>query len=275
MTTDIKALIKSDSFKQSLAQGMAECMTPERLTRVALTAIHKTPALMQCSKESISICLLDCAALGIEPDGRRAHLIPYGKTCKLIIDYKGIAELVRRSGEVADLHADIVCENDEFEYEYGTNQHLTHKPSIKDRGEVYAAYSFVKLLNGEGSFDVMSADEISAIRARSKAKNDGPWKTDPYEMAKKTVFRRHSKWLPLSVATRDKIDRHSGDDIILPTERNITQDVDAPDPWDAEPGKPSEPQEPQEPDGGEPEPKITKGDEATEDFLAELGVRDD
>jgi len=141
---------------------------------------------------------MDCSALGLEPDGRKAHLIPYGKVCKLIVDYKGLVDLARRSGEIADIHADVVCENDFFEYSFGTNGNLEHKPAIKEKGVVIAAYSYVKLKDGSSSYEVMNLEEINAIRKRSKASGSGPWVTDWNEMAKKTVFRRHSKWLPVS-----------------------------------------------------------------------------
>jgi recombination protein RecT len=46
--------------------------------------------------------------------------------------------------------------------------------------------------------EVMTMDEVLAIKSRSRSGNSGPWQTDFNEMAKKTVFRRVSKWLPLS-----------------------------------------------------------------------------
>jgi recombination protein RecT len=194
-----------------LAEVLPKHLTPERVVRIALMAMLKTPALRTCTKMSLVQCILNCSSMGIEPDGRRAHLIPFndrksGLTiCTLIIDYKGMVELVRRSGEVSDIHSDVVCENDHFEHQYGSGSHLVHKPALK-RGKVLAAYSYVKLRDGSESFEVMSAEEIEAIRKRSKAANFGPWVTDWSEMAKKTVFRRHGKWLPFSSDIRQVIE---------------------------------------------------------------------
>ena len=210
---DIRSLILSDSAKKQFAQALPRHLTPERFTRIALTAINRTPKLMQCAKESLLTCLLDLSQLGLEPDNRKAHLIPYenrklGRTiCTLIIDYKGLVELARRSGEISDIHADVVCENDHFEYSFGTDGRLVHKPAIKDRGNVIAAYSFVKLKDGSSSYEVMNKEEVEAIRERSKAGATGPWVTDWKEMAKKTVFRRHSKWLPVSPEFQEAIDK--------------------------------------------------------------------
>lgn len=203
---DIRSVLTK--MQPEFRDALPKLLTPERFTRVALTCINKNPKLLGCTQESLLACLLDCASLGIEPDGRRAHLIPYGDKCTLIIDYKGIAELVRRSGDVADLHADIICENDDFDYMFGTGAFLRHKINIrKPRGEVVGAYSYVKLKDGAESFDVMGVEEIEAVRKRSRSGNNGPWVTDKAEMQKKTVFRRHSKWLPLSPELRDKIEK--------------------------------------------------------------------
>ena len=194
-------------MKNQFALALPKHITPDRFMRVALTAINKTPKLLQCTKESVLACLMDCSQFGLEPDGRNAHLIPYGNQCTLLIDYKGLVALARRSGEISDIHADIVREADKFEYSFGTEGKLIHRPALENRGKVIAAYSFVKLKDNSVSYEVMSIDEINAIKERSKAKTSGPWITDYNEMAKKTVFRRHSKWLPLSSEFQEAIER--------------------------------------------------------------------
>lgn len=147
-------------------------------------------------------CLLDLSAFGLEPDGRRAHLIPYKEQCTLVIDWKGLAELAMRSGIIAKLHADIVCENDVFAYNLGeiTRHEIDFR---KPRGDMYAAYALAQTKTGEVFVAVLSKDEIDAVRKRSRSGSSGPWVTDYAEMAKKTAFRRLSKWLPLSAEFRD------------------------------------------------------------------------
>lgn len=194
--SDIVALVNSKEMRAQFAKALPRHLTPDRFIRVVTTILNRNPKLKKCTQSSLMACLLDCSQLGIEPDGRKAHLIPYGDQCTLIIDYKGLADLARRSGEIADLHADVVGENDTFEYSYGVGGSLMHKPNLKDRGKIIAAYSFVKLKDGSVSYEVMGVDEVNSIKKRSKAGNAGPWVTDWSEMAKKTVFRRHCKWLP-------------------------------------------------------------------------------
>ena len=151
-------------------------------------------------------CLLDLSAFGLEPDGRRAHLIPYKDQCTLVIDWKGLAELAMRSGIIAKLHADIVCENDEFEFNLG--EITCHKIDFrKPRGDMYAAYALAQTKTGEVFACVLSKDEVDAVRKRSRSGTSGPWVSDYNEMAKKTAFRRLSKWLPLSAEFRDAQER--------------------------------------------------------------------
>lgn len=202
----IKQTLTSEAMREQFARALPAHLSPERFCRIAITALTRTPKLQDCTKESLMRCLLDLSAFGLEPDGRRAHLIPYKDQCTLVIDWKGLAELALRSGLIAKLHADIVCENDAFEYSMG--EVTQHKIDWKQpRGEMYAAYAMAQTKTGEKFFAVMSKDEIEAIRKRSRAGTSGPWVTDYNEMAKKTAFRRLAKWLPLSAEFRDAIDK--------------------------------------------------------------------
>lgn len=217
---DFKALVESDHFKAQLTAALPAHLTPARFIRVLLTATIKTPDLLKCTQESIFKCVFDCASSGLEPDGRRAHLIPFRNNakgtyeCTLIYDYKGLAELAMRSGVVSSIHADIVCENDVFEEDRG--QIVTHKINRKElRGEMYAAYCLIRMKDGTEKAEVLSRFEIEDIRNRSQGyqafvkgfTKSNPWDTDPGEMWKKTAARRAFKWIPLSPEIRESIER--------------------------------------------------------------------
>lgn len=149
--------------------------------------------------------MLTLSQMGLEPDGRHAHLIPYGKECQAIIDYKGLVQLALRSDQVAKIHADVVCENDDFEYDLGAiNRHRID--FRKPRGNVFAVYAMCEMKDGSIACEVMSKTDVELVRSRSRAGNSGPWVTDWNEMAKKTVFKRLSKWLPMSSEYRDAVD---------------------------------------------------------------------
>src|SRR5207248_657462 len=122
---DVKGLINSDHFRHAVAASLPSHLKPDRFIRVALTALTRTPKLMQCDQGSFFQCLLSLSQLGLEPDGRNAHLIPFENRkrnvteCQLIVDYKGLVDLAMRSGKIAYNHADKVCQNDVFEYDRG------------------------------------------------------------------------------------------------------------------------------------------------------------
>lgn len=210
--------LRGEALKSAITEVLPRHCSPDRFMRMAIQALNRTPDLAKCSKTTVIRCLMDLSMYGLEPDGRRAHLIPFKRNkkdakgnwsteyeCTLIIDYKGLVELVLRSGQVKRIHADVICENDTFAYDLG--EVSKHQIDFsKPRGAVYAAYSLCELKDGGVQSVVMTRDEIEAIRARSKSKDNGPWVTDWNEMAKKTTFRRLSKWLPLSTELRDAIE---------------------------------------------------------------------
>ena len=102
-----------------------------------------------------------------------------------------------RSGKISTLHADKICDNDVFEFNAGkVDKHIIDFK--KPRGKAYAYYAKAEMKDGSSKAEVMTLDEINGIKARSKAGDFGPWKTDFDEMAKKTVFKRLSKWLPMN-----------------------------------------------------------------------------
>ena len=112
--TSLKGLLTQDNIKAQFALALPKHLDAERFTRIAITALTRTPKLQDCTQESFFRCLLDLSAAGLEPDNRRAYLIPYGKECTLIISYMGLIELIRRSGDVNSIRAEIVCERDGF-----------------------------------------------------------------------------------------------------------------------------------------------------------------
>jgi recombination protein RecT len=196
-------------LRKYLTLGQAEIgkairgsITPDLLIRTAITYCQKQPKVLECSRESIAKCLLDCAALGLLPDGTlgTAYLVPYKSTCTLIIGYRGLIELARRSGQLSSIEAHVVRDGDEFHCEFGLHPVLKHSPSMNggEERKVTAVYAIARFKDGAHHAEVMTRSEVDAIRSRSKAGSNSPWASDYAEMAKKTVVRRMMKYLPLS-----------------------------------------------------------------------------
>ena len=232
---DLKSLLNSDAIRAQIARALPSHLTADRFLRVATTTLLRTPKLAECDQASFMQAMLDCSALGLEPDGRRCHLIPYGKTCQLIIDYKGLIELAKRSGEVISWKAQTVCEHDRFAWKNGEVHHEIDY--FSDRGKARAYYSFVRLRTGETDTEVMTRSEVESIRGRSKASQAGPWVSDFDEMAKKTVMRRHSKRLTLSPEFHDALEKDADTLVEKAASGRVVESVFVPLP-DGERGEP-------------------------------------
>lgn len=184
-----------------IAKALPSVMTPERFTRIAMTALSTNPKLQACTGESFLGALMQAAQLGLEPNTPlgQAYLIPYGSQCQFQLGYKGLIELAHRSGEFKSIYAQTVYENDEFSFELGLDADLIHKPVLgSSRGKPIAYYAVYKLVNGGYGFEVMSYDDITShAKQFSKSVNNGPWKTNFDEMAKKTVLKKVLKYAPI------------------------------------------------------------------------------
>lgn len=193
-------------YSKEIAKALPSVLTPERFSRMAMTAITKTPKLAECSPQSFIGSLLTAAQLGLEPNTPlgQAYLIPFYNSrkriyeCQFQVGYKGMIDLCNRSGEIKNIEAHIVYENDEFEFEYGLDSKLKHKPCMSDKGAPVWVYALYRLNNGGYSFEVMSVDDCIAHSEKySKAFNNSPWQTNPEEMMKKTVLKKVLKYAPV------------------------------------------------------------------------------
>lgn len=195
-----------NAMSGEIAKALPQVMTPERFTRIALSAVSNTPKLGNCTPQSFLGAMMNAAQLGLEPNTPlgQAYLIPFenrkkGITeCQFQIGYKGLIDLAYRSGEVKMIDAQTVYENDEFEYELGIDPVLKHKPARTNRGNPIYFYATFKLTNGGQGFQVMSIEDVQDhAKKYSKTYNNGPWQTNFEEMAKKTVLKKLLKYAPL------------------------------------------------------------------------------
>ena len=186
-------------MKPEIARALPKHLNPDRMARIATTALRQTPALARCTPESFLGALLTASQLGLEPGPTGdAYLVPYGNVCTFVPGYRGLIRLARNSGQLRDIWAEVVFANDDFSYSLGLHRDLVHVPAKGDRGTPVYVYAAAELADGGRPFVVMSVDEVEAIRGRSKAGRNGPWVTDWSAMAKKTAVKQLAKWLPLN-----------------------------------------------------------------------------
>ena len=190
-----------------IQRALPKHLDADRLARIAMTTIRQTPKLLECNIQSLLAAVMQSAQLGLEPNILgQAYIIPYGKEAQFIIGYRGMIDLARRSGHIESIYAHPVYDQDEFDYEYGLEPKLRHKPAMGDRGEFIGAYGVAKFKDGGYHFEFMPKSEIDKRRGRSKAKNSGPWVTDYEEMACKTVIRHMFKYLPISIEIMKQVE---------------------------------------------------------------------
>lgn len=227
-TTAIAKRTMFDVLKEKIASKMNDISTalPEHLRkpavvarweRVLVSTIARTPKLQQCAKSPEGIASLlqaiqQAAQLGLEPTGvlGSAYLVPFENRKKniveaqLIVGYRGLIDLARRSGQIESIEARVVHSNDRFKALLGSESKLEHEPAWEgEPGTFKCVYAVAKLKGGQEQIEVMTKAQVDAIRSRSKAAGSGPWVTDYEEMARKTVVRRIAKYLPLTPELAD------------------------------------------------------------------------
>ncbi|HJR88615.1 MAG TPA: recombinase RecT [Aeromicrobium sp.] len=185
-------------LRPELARALPKGMDSDRMARLALTVLRQTPELAKCSPQSFAGALLTAAALGLEPGvNGEAYLVPYKRECQLIVGYQGYAKLFWQNPLARHLDAQAVYANDDFEYEYGLNPVLRHKPAQGDRGEVIYYYAVATLSTGGSSFVVLTPGEVKRLRGGKVGTSGGI--ADPMRwMERKTVLRQLIKTLPRS-----------------------------------------------------------------------------
>lgn len=227
----VAGMLASPNMQAQIKAALPRHMTPERLARIVTTEIRKVPKLAECNPMSFFGAVIQCAQLGLEPGNALGHayLLPYGRDVQLIIGYRGMIDLARRSGQIVSIDARAVYEGDKFECTLGLDPHIDHVPDWNNPNRTKAeklqfVYAVAKLKDGGIQFDVMSRAEVEAIRSRSKAGNGGPWKTDYTAMALKSVVRRLFKFLPVSIEIQTAIGLDERADAGLPQDNNAIID---------------------------------------------------
>lgn len=231
--SNLKGLL--DRSKAEIAAALPKHLTPERMMRIALTEVRKLPDLLNCDQVSFIGAVIQAAQLGLEPGGALGHcyLLPFNnkrrgvKEVQLIIGYRGMLDMVRRSGNIAHVIPRAVYDCDKFSYHYGLQEKLEHVPGDRTEKSVIThvyAIGFLKE-NNHPIFDVMTIKEVHAIRNAVYKWESGPWNSDFEAMAKKTVIRRLFKYLPSSAEFQRAISLDEQADAGLPQDNSSVIDV--------------------------------------------------
>lgn len=220
-----------EKIKNQFAAALPKWLSVDRLLRVVFSSVQKNPKLIDCTRESLLMSVMQCAQLGLEPILGRAYLIPYENSkhingkwvkqleCQFQVGYQGLVDLARRSDTISDVWAFNVFEEDEFDLSYGLDRRIHHRPWFMDpekrkkgeSGEIIGAYAVWQMKDGTKHPDFMPVSDIYKRRDRSQAyqyaksnpdkktAQECPWIQWPEEMVIKTVLKHSSKLVPASI----------------------------------------------------------------------------
>jgi recombination protein RecT len=206
-----------EAHRKSFALVLPSHLTPEHWVRLAqgvLRRDQKLSAVAQKNPGSFLSALLDCARLGLEP-GDTYHLVPFGSEVQGIVDYTGEIELIYRAGAVSTVTAEVVYQNDVFEFQLGEMDRPRHTPPVNPttgkpdwfttpRGPMVGAYGYAVLKDGAVSrVPIMDREQLAQIQAISK--NQNLWKQWPDRMWRKTIVHQLAKWVPSSAEYRQQV----------------------------------------------------------------------
>lgn len=235
-----------ENKRTAFAEVAPKFFSVDRLLKIAVLAAQRESKLLNCTTASLLVSLIQAAELGLEPGSSLGHayLIPYKQTATLIIGYRGLIALARRSGEIESLSAQVVYSGDNFSCQFGTEPKIVHEPKLDgDAGAPIAVYAVARLKGGVIQAEVMTVSQIEAIRNSTPNGKGSTWTDHWDEMARKTVIRRLAKYLPLTIELSNAIqyDEMAARGERVPMNAGILDGVDGADEYIKEAEQANEP----------------------------------
>lgn len=250
----LKDYLENPRVVSSISNSLPQHMDPKRFSKIAFVTIHDNQELLKCSPLSLTSAVIKCAQIGLEPNALgHIYLIPFDnkkkgiKEVQVVIGYKGLMELARRSGNILEIYSEIVYENDEFQMTMGTDRKVYHVPFTKnkfpvsnteERGKILGAYAVARFKDGGYQLAYLDIDEVMKRKSFSRGADSpySPWAKHFEEMVHKTAIRKLANLLPLTseVARSMSVDDDQDDDMPRPvdpigdlsiTDRSLAEDA--------------------------------------------------
>lgn len=143
--------------------------------------------------------VLRAAHVGLRPDGKQGAIVRFDRGCAFLPMVEGYIEILWKTGLVADLNHNVVCEGDAFEFEEGDEGFVRHVRSLTRpaNAEAIGAWCVINLMTREGAkiIEIVDQVDLRKIASVSRATN-GPRSFWEREMHRKAPFRRAVKRLP-------------------------------------------------------------------------------
>jgi len=205
---ELRVTMESPEMREQIKKALPPHINVDKFIRVAVTAASNNPKLVEHKSSFYKACM-QAAADGLVPDNKEAAMVIFGDSVAYMPMIAGILKKVRNSGELASITAQIVHKNDKFKYWIdGDGEHIEHEPLMfLDRGDKIGVYALAKTKDDAVYIEVLTSEQVAAIKNVSRQKN-GPWSgAFSDEMWKKSAIRRLSKRLPMSTDLEQVIQR--------------------------------------------------------------------
>lgn len=197
--SNLRNLLEDEENEQKIFSGACENYNRGELKDSVMRSFAQNPKMFACTWASLARAMQEIISLRLKLGGvlGQCYLSPYKGKVRVLAGYLGLKELAFRSDRIADFAAEVVREGDKFEFEYGTERFLRHKPAFIPEARVEAVYAIGRTTTGGVQFVVWSYDQIEEHREKYSSKSQA-WKMAWDAMAKKTVFIPLVKLLPVS-----------------------------------------------------------------------------
>jgi recombination protein RecT len=169
-----------------------------------LAAVAGDCELLLCSRPSLHGAIDRAANDGLMPDGKEGFLSPNKRVAEWRPAVHGLRKRFMEHGFILD--ADVVHENDDWDYERGDSPFIRHKPADArkrlPRGQMCAAYCILRTIKDDGTSEithreVMDWEEIEGIKGMLANKDSALWTRHEREAWKKSAVHRLAKTFPL------------------------------------------------------------------------------
>lgn len=210
-----KVTVLTEDFYKPIKNRFEELLdskTFKKEIQFAIQILSKSPYLQKCDANSVleSVLNISQTGLSLNPVLSLAYLIPHKGKCTLYPSYQGLCKLATDTGSITSISCQLIFENDEIEFDLASDEkvkkHIPYFLSGKEQGKIMGAYSIALLNDGSKHIEYMTTSQIHDVREYSesyRAYKNGKistciWIENEHEMFRKSVVKRHFKYLPKS-----------------------------------------------------------------------------
>jgi len=204
--TNFNASIEKYEKKNLTDLLLGTNISPQKFKQMLVNELERSTVLQEAflkNPASFFASALYCAELNLSPSSLVGEFFftVSKDTVKPILGYKGLVALLLRSNKVKKIWAEVVYNEDDFEYELGLEPKMVHVPnfnSVKTCDNIKCIYACAKI-EDEVVFKVMTLEEIKTIVDMLETPSEYYFndKRDPEKwLLKKVVLKQMSKLMP-------------------------------------------------------------------------------